>query len=338
MTTPNAINFTHMQAFFNSPLTIGSLQLPNRLIQGPLAGYSCAPFRRLFSLFTPPAYSVSEMISAHDVVHRHPPDGRYLYRAPDEGKLCYQISGNNPELMANAAAILEHAGADLIDINCGCPKTKIRKKGAGSALAEKPEQLIAIVKVIRKAINCPLTVKLRLQVNQQDINLAKALADAGADALIIHGRRWLDDYDKPCKLQEIAAIKQAVELPVIVNGDIADYESLVNSIRETGCDGVMIARASTGKPWLFQTLLTNQDAAVDIYQKIALFMIHLQGLSTLESEHQAILQSKSLVRYYFKPLLTPDFLQAFYQLSSLQEIERVLSLYFYHHPPATPDR
>lgn len=323
-----------MQAFFNSPLTIGSLQLPNRLIQGPLAGYSCAPFRRLFSLFMPPAYCVSEMISAYDVVHRHPPEGRYLYRSPEEGRLCYQISGNNPDMMANAAAILEQAGADLIDINCGCPKTKIRKKGAGSALAEQPEQLIAIIKAIRQIINCPLTVKLRLQADQQDTDLAKALADAGADALIIHGRRWTDDYDKPCNLQQIATIKQAVDLPVIVNGDVADSQSLANAIQETGCDGVMISRASSGKPWLFQTLLTSQDVSVDIHKKIALFMMHLQGLATLESEYQAILQSKSLVRYYFKPQLTQDFLQTFYQLSSLQKIEKSLQHYLTNTSPA----
>src|SRR5690349_17736228 len=113
-----------MQAFLNSPFTIGSLQLPNRLIQGPLAGFSCAPFRRLFTLFLPPAYCVSEMLSAQDVIHKHTLESRYLYRAPDEGRLCYQISGTNPELMAMAAAKLEQAGADLIDINCGCPKTK----------------------------------------------------------------------------------------------------------------------------------------------------------------------------------------------------------------------
>lgn len=323
MRTPFA-NHLSMQVFLNSPLTIGTLELPNRLIQGPLAGYSCAPFRQMFSLFTPPAYCVSEMISAHDVIHRHLAESRYLYRAPNERRVCYQISGNDPELMAHAAAKLELLGADLIDINCGCPKTKIRKKGAGSALLEQPEHLIAIVRAVRMAIRCPLTVKLRLQVTNDDSRLAKAIADAGADALIIHGRRWVDDYDRPCNLQQIAAIKRAVDLPVIVNGDIADTESLTNAILQTGCDAVMIARASTGKPWLFETLLTNQKITVDNRQIIALFIRHLQGLSALESEHQAVLQSKSLVRYYFRNQLSPSFLQAFYTLTSINEIERAL--------------
>lgn len=320
----NHLSIVHMLAFLNSPLTIGSLQLPNRLIQGPLAGYSCAPFRQLFAQFMPPAYCVSEMISANDVLHKHTTTGRYLYRAPDEARLCYQISGNNPELMARAAAKLELAGANLIDINCGCPKTKIRKKGAGSALLEQPEQLIAIVKTVRQAIRCPLTVKLRLQVDNQNTELAKAIIDAGADALIIHGRRWVDDYDSPCNLQQIAAIKRAVDRPVIVNGDIADSDSLKMAIQQTGCDALMIARASTGKPWLFQTLLTNETMLIEHAQKIALFMTHLQGLAVLESEHQAVLQSKSLVRYYFRNELTASFLQAFYKLSNLHDIKQAL--------------
>lgn len=313
-----------MQAFINSPFNIGAIHLNNRLIQGPLAGYSCAPFRRLFSLFLPPAFCVSEMLSAQDVIHKHTLNGRYLYRADDEKKLCYQISGNDPGLMADAAKKLESVGADLIDVNCGCPKTKIRKKGAGSALLEQPEHLITIIKAIRTAIQCPLTVKLRLPVNSNELDLARAIADAGADALIIHGRRWTEDYDKPCNLQQIAAIKRAVDLPIIVNGDIADSDTLKHAFIQTGCDGFMIARAATGRPWLYQELLTNQPIYIDHQQRSAIFMTHLQGLADLESEHQAVLQSKSLIRYYFGKQLDNAFLQNYYTLSSLASIERSL--------------
>jgi tRNA-dihydrouridine synthase len=120
-----------MHSFINSPLLIGSLTIPHRLIQGPLAGYSCAPFRAIFNQFTPPAYCVSEMCSANDVIHKHQANSRYLYRAPEERILAYQISGTDPQIMAQAAGHLQSIGADLIDLNCGCPKNKIRKKGAG---------------------------------------------------------------------------------------------------------------------------------------------------------------------------------------------------------------
>lgn len=309
-----------MSSFLNQPLLIGSLELKHRLIQGPLAGFSCAPFRELFSLFTAPAYCVSEMLSAHDVLHKHEPDGRYLYRSPKEDVLCYQIAGTDPTLMSEAAIKLEHLGADLIDINCGCPKPKIRKKGAGSMLLEDPQRLLAIVKSIRLAIQCPLTVKIRLQGNKNDIELAKSIADVGADALIVHGRRWQDDYDTPCNLQQIAQIKQSLSIPVIANGDIKDIESLQQTIEQTGCDGLMISRAGSGKPWLFQELLSDATPHIDHVRLVNLFMTHLEQLTTLESEHQAVLQSKSLVRYYFKNRLSNDDLQAYYHLSSLKEI------------------
>lgn len=305
----------------NSPLILGSLQLNHRLIQGPLAGFSCAPFRQLFTLFEQPAYCVSEMLSAHDVVYKHILTGRYLYRAPDEGRLCYQIAGHDPGLMAEAAAKLAELGADLIDINCGCPKNKIRKNGAGSALLDEPQRLLAIVTAVRQAIQCPLTVKIRLQGNSKDLELSRGIADAGADALIVHGRRWVDDYDLPCDLLQIAAIKRTIDIPLIANGDIVDSLTLHKALVETGCDGFMLARASTGKPWLFQELLRGIAVEMDNAQLISLFMRHLQGLATLEGEYKAVLQSKSLVRYYFKKEVDLVFLQEFYKLTSLQSIE-----------------
>ncbi len=310
---------------FNIPLSIGSFQLQHRLIQGPLAGFSCAPFRQLFSQYTPPAYCVSEMLSAHDVLHKHLFNGRYLYRSPDEKHLCYQISGTDPAIMADAAIKLEHSGADLIDINCGCPKTKIRKKGAGSALLETSERLIEIIHAVRVAIQCPLTVKIRLQGNTQDLELARKIANAGVDALIVHGRRWNDDYDHPNDLQQIARIKRAIDIPVIANGDISNARTLNNALTKTGCDAFMISRAGTGQPWLFKELLSEQSFSIDRPPLIFLFMMHLEGLAILESEHKAVLQSKSLVRYYFRNLADPMFLQSFYALSSLKAIEKALS-------------
>lgn len=313
------------QAFLNEPFNIGSLQLPNRLIQGPLAGFSCAPFRQLYYQFIPPAYCVSEMISAYDVLYKHPVDSRYLYRAPEEKTLCYQISGRDPTVMAQAAHRLEALGADLIDLNCGCPKNKIRKKGAGSALLEKPELLYEIVSAVRVAISIPLTVKLRIQGGLTDMALAQSLESAGADALIVHGRRWTDDYDTPSDLHQIQRIKKAIRIPVIANGDIIDKDSLAHAMGVSGADAYMIARAGSGNPWIYQALLeTKVMAPPPLLAQINGFMTHLQGLSNLESEHQAILQSKSLVRYYFGKILSDVQLKHFYSLSSLKAVELCL--------------
>lgn len=318
-----------MNSILNTPIHFGSFKLPHRLIQGPLAGYSCAPFRQLFSKYLPPAYAVSEMLSAHDVVYKHTAEGRLLFRSPLEGNLCYQISGIDPLIMAEAAKRLEMLGADLIDINCGCPKLKIRKKGAGSALLEQPQRLKQIIRSVRQSIHIPLTVKIRIQGDRRDIELAKAIEDEGADALIIHGRRWEDDYDQQCDFQQIAQIKKAVSIPVVANGDIVDVKTLNNIMNLTQCDAFMISRAGTGNPWLYQQLLAKEGfVEVDLRQKIQLFMEHLNGVASLESEHQAMLQSKSLVRYYFKDYIDASFLQHFYSLSNFNTIKDVLSYLF----------
>ncbi|WP_028389443.1 tRNA dihydrouridine synthase [Legionella fairfieldensis] len=313
-----------MHHLLSSSFFLGSLQLTNRLIQGPLAGFSCAPFRELFYQFTPPAYCVTEMISAHDVVHKHTLRSRYLYRSSKEQKLCYQIAGHEPAIMAQAAVCLEQTGADLIDINCGCPKTKIRKKGAGSALLENPEQLFNIINAVRQAISIPLTVKIRIDGTTDDFNRAKMIEDAGADALIVHGRHWTESYDPPCNLEQVAQIKHLLTIPVIANGDISDCLSLNNVLMKTGCDAYMISRAGTGKPWLYHHLIHEGEKTITLAQQISLFMQHVQGLASLENHYKAVLQSKSLVRFYFKNQLDKSDLYDFYQLNCLNAIENFL--------------
>ncbi len=312
------INKQPMHAF--TPFHIGSLTLPNRLIQGPLAGFSCAPFRESFNPFLAPAYCVSEMVSAHDVITKHQPQSRYLYRSPQEKYLCYQISGHHPETMANAAAQLEQLGANLIDLNCGCPKPKIRKKGAGSALLENPKQLSEIIKAVRKVIQIPLTVKIRLQNPTADQTLARMIEDAGADALIVHGRRWIDDYSIPVNSNAIANIKQHIHIPVIANGDIKDALSLEH-MSTTGCDAFMISRAGCGQPDFYQRLLLPDKIPLTLAMRIDIFLLHLQKLASLENEHRAVLQSKTLFRYYFREWRDTTWQSKFYRFESLQMIK-----------------
>lgn len=308
-----------MLSWLNSEWQMGSLQLSHRLIQGPLAGYSCAPMRRLFSHFQSPAYCVSEMVSAQDVLTKHAVNSRYLSRATEEKILCYQISGTDPHIMAEAAAKLEAHGANLIDINCGCPKSKIRKKGAGSALLETPERLISIVKTIKAKIDLPLSVKIRLHDRKQEVINAQQLADAGADAIIVHGRQWQEDYDIACDWLRIAAIKQAVSIPVIANGDIANTKDLTQAFEQSGCDAFMIARAGTGKPWLYQHLLNQEKQSVSLQQHLQLFFEHILGLANLDGEFAALLQSRSLLRYYFHDRLSAAFLRDYYLVANLDE-------------------
>jgi tRNA-dihydrouridine synthase B len=290
-----------MKNYLHTDFNIGTLNFSNRLIQGPLAGFSCAPFRELFSNFQAPAYCVTEMISAQDVLTKHSKHHRYLFKSPNEGKLAYQLSGNCPKTLLEAALHLEQQGADLIDINCGCPKPKIRKKGAGSALLDNPETLIKIIKQIKTQLTIPLTIKIRLQNTNEDILLAKKIEDAGADGLIIHGRTALDDYQTPCNYHAIQHIIEKVDIPCIANGDIKDITTLTHAYQHCQPAGFMISRAGTGRPWLFAELLTQQTIHMTLEQIIDLFIEHIEKLAILENEFKALLQARTLIKYYFRP-------------------------------------
>ena len=308
----------------NAPFLLGTLLLPNRLIQGPLAGYSCAPLRQLFYQFIPPAYCVSEMISAQDLLQRGTTPTRYSYRAPEEKHLCYQISGATPGHLVDAASYLQAIGADLIDLNCGCPKPKIRKKGAGSALLDNPLQLVKLIQQVRCALNIPLTVKIRLQdAISDDVALAQRIEQAGADALIVHARRWRDDYAVACDWTSIAAIKRAVSIPVIANGDLTSLTQIAQVYQETGCDAFMLARAGCGQPWLYESLLTGvaTHQFITAQKILPLFEQHVRALAALEGERQAIQQSQSLVRYYFKQWLTSEQLNQFRSIQNLSQFD-----------------
>lgn len=300
--------------FFNQAFEIGSLRLPHRLIQGPLAGYSCAPFCQGFSAYRKPAYCVTEMISAHDVIHKHQISSRYLFKSPEEGLLCYQLSGYRPDEISQAACIIENLGADLIDINCGCPQPKIRKKGAGSALLEKPETISKIIQDLKHKISIPLTIKIRIQEQSKDTELALAIQEAGADGLIVHGRTYLDDYDKPCNYKAIAHIKSLLTIPVIANGDIADKNSLMHAYNETACDAYMISRAGCGKPWLYEELLEEKYLG-SLKNRWIAFKQHILELKKLEGEFKTLLQSRSLMKYYFRDVLN---VEEFYRCETLE--------------------
>lgn len=260
------------------------------------------------------------MISAHDALTKHVPRGRYLYKNPHEGKVCYQLSGHDPQTIAKAAQYLESLGADLIDLNCGCPKPKIRKKGAGSALLENPSQLRQIIETTRAAIQIPLTIKIRIQSPDKDIEIAKIIETAGADALVVHGRRWVDDYDVAIQDQAIYHIKKAIQIPVIANGDVQDIASLEQRFLATNCDAVMISRAGCGHPQLYQHLLNPQSPTISLSQRITCFAEHLQQLKDLESEYSAMLQARSLLKYYFRNQFSSDTLSSLYKINDMDKL------------------
>lgn len=262
------------------------------------------------------------MISAQSMLQQGRLKPRYLARSEKEGALAIQLSGNDPVMLSEAVTIAEQNNPALIDLNCGCPQPKIRSKGCGSALMDSPKKFVEVLLAMRLATSLPLTIKIRTAGLSRDtkfVEFAKMVEQGGADAIIVHGRHHSEDYDVAANYQQIQQVVEAVDIPVIANGDVGDPLSLEKCINETGADAVMIARASIGKPWLFQQLLEGTETPTFL-QRLVLFKEHIHNLALLENNsHIALIQGRRLLKWYF-PEASPQKLSKCYTLNFLEEV------------------
>jgi tRNA-dihydrouridine synthase B len=311
------------------------LHFTKKLIQAPLAGFSCAPFRKLAHQWGQPDFCCSEMLSAKHIASGSIQRKRYYYKDPAEGPLCIQLAANDPNDLAIALDAVLQWGPDMIDLNCGCPQPKIRKKRYGSQLLADSAKLGQLIKTMKSLTPIPVLVKIRVDNRSGDDynqSVAAAVQEAGADAITVHGRHWTEDYDVPVSYRDIAAIKQAVSLPVIGNGDVFDTASARRMFEETGCDALMIGRASVGQPWIFDQIaceLENKSYATPDLDEIGrIFLAHVQGLMGLEGEKIALLQSRKLLKYYTRDLVDIHSINHAESFGSFSMLERLVSQFF----------
>lgn len=321
----------------NTLLTLGTKTFLSNLIQGPLAGVSCAPFRRLVWQFSKPAFTCTEMISCKTLLHKPTQtQQRFIAKDPQEGPLCFQLAASNPLELGEATKIATAQGADLIDLNCGCPVKKIRSKGMGSSLLTNPTKLYKSIRAMKNNTHVPVSIKIRVQgCSDEKFNheVARVVAEAGADFLIVHGRHWSENYGVPCRHDEIRFFVEALNIPVIGNGDIADVESLLTMLA-TGCAGVMIGRAGVGQPWLISQLTAAlaQEKFTPPTLPVTgeLFIAHIEQLAILlDDEKLAVLQARKLSKYYARRLPdAADFCAAANTCSALATLIAVTHRYF----------
>lgn len=318
-------------------LKIGPHQFKHNLIQGPLAGYTCAPMRVQTSRFTQPAYCSTEMVSANHLVHAKKTPKRYLDRDPNEGALCFQLSADDPEILGFAVQRIQSIEPEIIELNCGCPVKKIRRKGAGSKLLTDPDQLRRLIQALRKNSTSAISIKIRVageDQEQNDFEIAEMAEQEGVDALIVHGRHWTEKYDQPCRLAQIKRLVDAVKIPVIGNGDVKDFDSLKSMLEQTGCAGVMIGRASMGQPWLFEELLASyhkQPFTKPNSKEIAeIFIDHVDRLAKLDSEHHAVLQARKMGKYYARQVISSpqEFVLELMKCKTLDQFHSVVGKFF----------
>ena len=255
-------------------MKIGSLVLENPLILAPMAGITQLPFRRL-AKEAGCALVVTEMVSANGLVHGGWKTLELLKSHPAERPLSVQIFGADPAVMQEAARIVQAQGADLLDINVGCSVRKVVRQGAGAALMGQPEKLGAILKAVRGVVGVPLTIKIRSgwePSGDQAVAVTRVAEDAGVDAVAIHPRTALQGFGGRADWSLIARLKQCVSIPVIGNGDVSTPGDVVRMQRETGCNAVMIGRASIGNPWIFTQALdllqSRQPTSPDLSKRL----------------------------------------------------------------------
>lgn len=237
-------------------LKIGNVALSNPYILAPMAGVTDLPFR-LLCKEQGAGLLCMEMVSAKAIQYNNKNTKALLEIHPEEEPVSLQLFGSDPEVISEVAKQIEELPFAILDINMGCPVPKIVRNGEGSALMNQPKLVHEIVSKTVKAIQKPVTVKIRKGFNDESINaveIAKIIEDAGGAAVAVHGRTREQYYSGKADWDIIRQVKEAVSIPVIGNGDVTSGESALAMMRETGCDGVMIGRGAQGNPWIFSEL------------------------------------------------------------------------------------
>lgn len=238
-------------------MKIGSLQLDAPTVLAPLAGITNLPFR-LLAREAGCGMVTTEMVSADGLVHGAAPTFDLIRSRPQEKPLAVQIFGAEPGVMAEAAAIVEASGADVVDLNFGCAVRKIVRAGAGVALMGEPRRAEAILRAVRSAVNIPLTIKIRSgwdRTGRDALAIGERAEACGVDALTLHPRTAAQKFSGQADWALIAALKQRLRIPVIGNGDIRRADDALRMMVETGCDAVMIGRRAIGDPDIFREVI-----------------------------------------------------------------------------------
>ena len=287
------------------PLKIGSVTLPNNLILAPMAGVTDLPFR-LLCKEQGAGLLCMEMVSAKAILYKNRNTESLLEIDPRENPVSLQLFGSDPEIISTIAHQIEERSFDILDLNMGCPVPKIVNNGEGSALMKNPKLAGEIIRETVKAIDKPVTVKIRKGFDDEHINaveMAKIAEDAGAAAVAVHGRTREQFYSGRADWDIIRQVKEAVSIPVIGNGDLLTAEDVIAMEAQTGCDGFMIARGAQGNPWIFRQILhyfeTGEHLAKPTLEEVTQMILrHARMMLEFKGEYIGIREIRKHAAWY----------------------------------------
>ncbi|MDP2746067.1 tRNA dihydrouridine synthase DusB [Pseudomonas sp.] len=292
-----------------SALRIGPYTLPNSLILAPMAGVTDQPFRQLCKRMGA-GLVVSEMVTSDVRLWNTRKSSLRMMHSGDPEPRSVQIAGGDPEMLAEAARRNVEMGAQIIDINMGCPAKKVCNKAAGSALLKDETLVREILQAVVAAVDVPVTLKIRTgwdRENKNGIAVAKIAEDAGIVALAVHGRTRADLYMGEAEYDTIAAIKQAVSIPVFANGDIDSPQKAKTVLAATGADGLLIGRAAQGRPWIFREIehylrTGEQLPAPGLLEVERILLEHLAALHAFYGDVMGVRIARKHVSWYLATL------------------------------------
>ncbi|MDD6729257.1 MAG: tRNA dihydrouridine synthase DusB [Eubacteriales bacterium] len=290
-------------------MKIGNVEFENNIFLAPMAGIADRAFRELCISYGA-GYTVTEMVSSKGLTMGDKKSAQLLTLGETENPAGAQIFGDDPEIMAQAAVKCLEFHPAIIDINMGCPAPKVAMNGGGASLMKNPQLAGEIVKAVSSAVDIPVTVKIRKGWDDETVNaveMAQIAEKNGAAAVAVHGRTRTQMYSGKVDYDIIAQVKQAVDIPVIGNGDIIDEQSAAIMVEKTNCDAVMIGRGALGNPWLFRRINAYFNECrvlpeVSVSEKMVVMLRHIRTLIDYKGEYTGMREARHHAGYYTKGL------------------------------------